>query len=258
MNDWCGKVVLITGSSSGIGKVTAQKFLARGASVVLNGSDAERLAAAQTELNAGGKNVAGIVADIRKPAECARLIRSTVETHGRLDVLVNSAGVWLEGDAEQANEEMWDLVVDVNLKGTFFTSQHAIDALEKTQGCIINISSDAGLVGNKGAAIYCASKGGVNLLTKALALELASRKIRVNAVCPADVLTPMLSNQAEAYGEGDPEGYLQRLLNHYPEGTERFIRPEEVAELILFLASPQAAPITGSCMPIDFGITAGY
>lgn len=258
MNDWQGKVILITGSSSGIGKAIAQKFLAQGATVVLNGSDPGRLAATQTELSAGGERVAGIVADIRKPADCARLVESTVEMAGRLDVLVNSAGVWLEGDAELASEEMWDQVLDVNLKGTFFTSQQALAALEKTQGCIINISSDAGLVGNKGAAIYCASKGGVNLLTKALALELAARKIRVNAVCPADVLTPMLSNQAERYGEGDPEGYLRRLLNHYPAGTERFIQPEEVAGLVLFLASPQAAAITGSCMSIDFGITAGY
>ena len=258
MNSRQEKVVLITGGSSGIGKATAQKFLEMGASVIINGSDAGRLDAALAELASAGGIVAGILADIRKPGECAQLIRSTIEKAGRLDVLINSAGLWLEGAAELATEEMWDLVLDVNLKGTFFTAKHAIEALEKTRGCIINISSDAGLVGNKGAAIYCASKGGVNLLTKALALELAEKKIRVNAVCPADVLTPMLSKQAEDYGNGDPEAYLKKLLNPYPAGTARFIQPGEVAELILFLASPKAEAITGACLSIDFGITAGY
>ncbi|HEY5675051.1 MAG TPA: SDR family oxidoreductase [Malonomonas sp.] len=258
MNSWRGKSILITGGSSGIGKATAQKFLQRGASVIINGSDAARLATALADLTPGEGAVEGVVADIRKPEECDRLVRAAVEKTGRLDALVNSAGVWLEGDSAQATEEMWNRAIDVNLKGTFFAARYAIEPLTRTQGCIINISSDAGVTGNKGAAIYCASKGGVNLLTKALALELAERKIRVNAVCPADVATPMLSRQAEDFGNGDPEGYLNKLLAHYPTGTERFIRPEEVAELIIFLASPKAAAITGACLSIDFGITAGY
>lgn len=258
MSSWQEKVILITGSSSGIGKATAQKFLRQGATVILNGSSAARLETAKAELVPVGGRVEGVVADIRKPAECDHLVRTAIEIAGRLDVLVNSAGVWLEGDSALADEAMWDRVMDVNLKGTFFTIRAAISALGKNRGCIVNVSSDAGVVGNRSAAIYCASKGGVNLLTKSLALELAERKIRVNAVCPADVLTPMLTDQAKDFGNGDPEAYLQRLLNHYPAGTERFIKPEEVAELILFLASPQAAAITGSCMSIDFGITAGY
>jgi NAD(P)-dependent dehydrogenase (short-subunit alcohol dehydrogenase family) len=258
MLSWQGKVVLITGGSSGIGHATARKFLEQGACVVINGSDAGRLSAAVRELAAEGGRISGVCADIRKPDECAQLVRSTLATAGRLDLLVNSAGVWLEGDAELASEAMWDRVLDVNLKGTFFTSQQAIAALEQTRGAIINISSDAGVVGNKGAAIYSASKGGVNLLTKALALELAAKKIRVNAICPADVQTPMLEKQAATYGTGDSCAYLQKLLEKYPTGTERFIRPEEVAELVLFLVSPAAAAITGSCMSIDFGITAGY
>ena len=258
MKEWQEKVILITGGSSGIGKATARKFLEQGATVIINGSNPDRLNSEVAELAASGGPVSGIPAGIRKPQACADLVRSAVKRSGRLDVLVNSAGLWLEGDSKLATEEMWDLVLDVNLKGTFFTSRYAIEALEKTRGCIINISSDAGVVGNKGAAIYCASKGGVNQLTRSLALELAAKKIRVNAVCPADVETPMLSSQAETYGQGDSTGYLQKLLDHYPEGTERFIRPEEVAELILFLASPKAEAITGACLSIDFGITAGY
>lgn len=258
MYSWQGKVILITGGSSGIGKATAQKLLEHGATVIINGSDATRLAAAVTELATAGGIIEGIVADVRKPDDCEKLVRSAIEKTGRLDVLINSAGVWLEGDSALVTEKMWDQVIDVNLKGTFFTCRYAIAALEKTRGCIINISSDAGLIGNKGASIYCASKGGVNLLTKSLALELAEKKIRVNAVCPADVATPMLTKQAEIFGADDPEGYLNKLLAHYPTGTERFIQPEEVADLILFLASANAAAITGACLSIDFGSTAGY
>jgi NAD(P)-dependent dehydrogenase (short-subunit alcohol dehydrogenase family) len=135
----------------------------------------------------------------------------------------------------------------------------AIPHLRATKGSIINLSSDAGLQGVNGAAVYCASKGGVSLLTKALALELAKDGIRVNAVCPGDVQTPMLDFQAETFGRGDPQAYYDRLLEAYPQGEHaRFIRPEEVSELIWFLATqPLATPITGASLSIDFGLTAG-
>jgi NAD(P)-dependent dehydrogenase (short-subunit alcohol dehydrogenase family) len=137
--------------------------------------------------------------------------------------------------------------------------RYAIPHLERTEGCIVNLSSDAGLVGTAETAIYCASKGGVSLLTRSLALELAPKLVRVNAVCPNDVDTPMLAGQARDYGGGDPEGYLRALLAKYPQRERaRFIRPEEVAALIAYLASPEAAPVTGACIPIDFGSTAGY
>jgi NAD(P)-dependent dehydrogenase (short-subunit alcohol dehydrogenase family) len=152
----------------------------------------------------------------------------------------------------------WDRVVDVNLKGTFFMCRHAIPALEASGGCIVNISSDAGLWGNKEAAIYCASKGGVTVLTKALAVELAPRGVRVNAVCPGDVDSPMIRYQAETFGGGDPGRYLADLLAAYPQRPARFIRPDEVAELVAFLCSERATPITGAAISIDFGLTAGY
>jgi NAD(P)-dependent dehydrogenase (short-subunit alcohol dehydrogenase family) len=199
-----------------------------------------------------------IVADVRSFADCERAIGTAVGRFGRLDVLVNCAGVWAEGPSDEMTEADWDRVVDVNLKGTFFMCRHAIPALEATGGCIVNVSSDAGLWGNKGAAIYCASKGGVTVLTKALAVELASRGIRANAVCPGDVDSPMIEYQARTYGGGDPEGYLRDLLAAYPQRPPRFIRPDEVAELIAFLASDRATPITGAAISIDFGLTAGY
>jgi NAD(P)-dependent dehydrogenase (short-subunit alcohol dehydrogenase family) len=170
---------------------------------------------------------------------------------------VNAAGLWTEGPAELTREEDFDRVLDVNLKGLFFLSAAAIPHLEKTGGSIVNLSSDAGIQGNTGAAVYCASKGAVSNLTRALALELAPRGVRVNAVCPGDVDTPMLRGQADA--SSDPAAYVARLLAGYPQKQRaRFLRAEEVAELIFYLAQPAAAGITGANLSIDFGVSAGY
>jgi NAD(P)-dependent dehydrogenase (short-subunit alcohol dehydrogenase family) len=250
-----GRVVLITGAAGGIGRATAARFHGQGDTVVLTDIDAEGLAAVAGEL--GGADA--IVGDVTVVADCERIVRETVERHGRLDVLVNCAGIWVEGPTAEMTEEQFDRTMAVNLKGTFFMCRYAIPHLERTEGCIVNLSSDAGLVGTAETAIYCASKGGVSLLTRSLALELAPKLVRVNAVCPNDVDTPMLAGQARDYGGGDPEGYLRALLAKYPQRERaRFIRPEEVAALIAYLASPEAAPVTGACIPIDFGSTAGY
>jgi NAD(P)-dependent dehydrogenase (short-subunit alcohol dehydrogenase family) len=254
------RVVLITGAAGGIGKAVARRFLAAGAQVFAADLRADLLAAAAEELGATpGATIYPIEADVTVVRECERLVAVTVAGAGRLDTLVNCAGVWVEGPSETMTEADWDRVVAVNLKGTFFCCRYAIPELRKTQGCIVNISSDAGVVGTPETAIYTASKGGVSLLTKSLALELAPDLVRVNAVCPADVVTPMLRYQADTYGRGDPEGYYRRLLGCYPQGERaRFIRPDEVAELVCFLAGEKAAPITGALLSIDFGTSAGY
>lgn len=251
-----GKTALITGGSSGIGLATAALFLAEGARVLIAGRDPERLQRARGELAAGAESLAVVAADVRRPEDCRRLVACTIETFGALDVVVNSAGIWIEGPAAEVSEEQWDLVLDTNLKGTFFVCRFAIPELEKTRGCIVNVDSDSGLVGNKEAAVYCASKGGVTLLTRALAVELAARGVRVNAVCPTDVDTPMLRQAVRAYGAQDPEGYRSRLLEPYP--LRRFVSPSEVARCILFLSSSRLPPLTGVCLPLDQGLTAGY
>jgi NAD(P)-dependent dehydrogenase (short-subunit alcohol dehydrogenase family) len=197
--------------------------------------------------------------DVTRVADCERLVATAVEGTGRLDVLVNTAGVWVEGPTAEMTEAQWDRTIDVNLKGTFFCCRSAIPELIKTQGGIVNLSSDAGVVGTPETAIYTASKGGVSLLTKSLAIELAPHLVNVNAICPADVMTSMLEGQARDFGGGDAEGYFKRLLGSYPQGKRaRFIAPEEVAELIFYLSSPAAAPITGALISIDFGTSAGY
>jgi NAD(P)-dependent dehydrogenase (short-subunit alcohol dehydrogenase family) len=253
------RVVLITGGAGGMGRATAKRFLEDGGTVFIADINVDTLAEAEADRRLrDDARLETLVVDVTRVADCERMVAAVVEAAGRLDVLVNAAGVWVEGSSDSMTEEEWDQTVDVNLKGTFFCCRYAIPALERTEGCIVNISSDAGIHGTSGNAIYDASKAGVNNLTRSLALELAPRGIRVNAICPADVDTPMLAGQARVYGGDDPQGYLAALLASRPQGRRaRFIRPEEIAELVVFLASGKVDPITGACISIDFGMTAG-
>jgi NAD(P)-dependent dehydrogenase (short-subunit alcohol dehydrogenase family) len=251
---FAGRVVLVTGAGGGVGSATARVLAAAGASLVLTDARADTL---QPLADAFGAQA--VVADLRSAAECDRVVAAALALHGRLDALVNCAGVWVEGCSEAATEEDWALCIDVNMKGTFFMCARAIPALKASRGAIVNIASDAGVVGNAGAAIYCASKGGVTLMSKALAIELAPAGVRVNALCPSDIMSPMLRAQARDHGGSDPDGYFRSLLAHYPQGeAARFIEPVEVAQYIAFLLSPAAAAVTGSSVMLDFGVTAGY
>lgn len=235
------RVVLVTGGEGGIGRAIRAAFETIG----------DRVLSADRD---GGD----IRADVTSVSDCDRMVAEAVAVAGRLDVLVCAAGVWTEGPSAEVSEANWDRTIDTNLKGTFFSCRAAIPRLLETRGSIVNVASDYGLVGGPGAAAYVASKFGVNGITRSLALELAPHGIRVNSVCPTDVDTPMLRGQAAA--APDPEAYLARLLATMPQGGERarFIRAEEVAALVRFLASPDAEPITGACIPLDWGVTAGY
>lgn len=242
------RVVLVTGAAGGIGGAVAERFLTGGWHV----------AALDVQPVHHRDGVLPVQADLRDVAQCRAAVARTLDRFGRLDAVVNAAGVWTEGPAHLTEEADFDRVLDVNVKGLYFLTSAAIPHLEATKGAVVNLSSDAGIQGNAGAAVYCASKGAVSILTKALALELAPRGIRVNAVCPGDVDSPMLRGQARDFGGDDPAGYLQRLLAGYPQGeSARFVQPAEVAELIWFLCSPAATPITGANISIDFGLSAG-
>jgi len=248
-------VALVTGAAGGIGGASVRRFARAGWRVVASDRDAASLDALRADL--GGALVAAPSADLRRVEDCRGVVAACVAAGGRLDCLVNAAGLWTEGPAEHTREEDFDRVMAVNVKGLFFMSAAAIPHLERTQGSIVNLSSDAGLQGNTGAAVYCASKGAVSNLTRALALELAPRGVRVNAVCPGDVDTPMLRSQADA--SPDPELYRARLLAAYPQKEHaRFLRAEEIAELVFYLAQPLASGITGANLSIDFGLSAGY
>ena len=251
-------VALIAGGAGGIGSAICATFAREGYRVAIADLASTALDQAILRLGTDTQSALAVSLNLRQPGSCEDAVSRVISWAGRVDVLVNAAGIWREGDATTVSEADWDLVMDVNLKGAFFLIQAALPHL-KAGATIINIASDAGLVGNAGAALYCASKGGLVLLTKALALELAPRQIRVNAVCPGDVATPMIEFQAQQYGVGDPEGYKRRLLSHYPQGAAaRFITADEVARFVAYLCAPEAAPITGAALSMDFGVTAGY
>jgi NAD(P)-dependent dehydrogenase (short-subunit alcohol dehydrogenase family) len=259
MEEFKDKVVVITGGAGGMGAASAGKFLQDGAIVYLLDVDAQALRKAGEKLAGDAGTVKTALCDVSRVEQIEAVIRTIATNEGRIDVVVNCAGVWVEGPSETMTEPMWDRTIDINLKGTFFVCSRVIPELAKTEGCIVNIASDAGLVGNNEAAIYCASKGGVVLITRALAIELAPRGIRVNAVCPGDVMSPMLEAQARDYGGDDPEGYFGKLLSNYPQKQRaRFTTVEEIAETVFFVASRKVAAITGACLSVDFGITAGY
>jgi NAD(P)-dependent dehydrogenase (short-subunit alcohol dehydrogenase family) len=253
------KAALITGGSSGVGLATARVLLSEGYRVMITGRDESRLARAKGVLASVGGELQTHSSDVRRVSQCKAAVEKSLDLFGRLDVLVNSAGVWIQGPAVRSEERDWDAVIDTNLKGTYFMCVFAIPHLKRTQGCIVNVSSDGGIMGLDEAAIYSASKGGVNLLTKSLAVELAGDLVRVNAVCPADIDTPMTRRAMADYGPDDEETYFAQMLSAYPQGERaRLIEPEEVADLIAFLASDKAGAITGALFRIDFGMTAGY
>ena len=239
-------VALITGAAGGIGGAAVERFVAGG----------WKVAAVDVNEIPDRPEVTSIVADLRHVDQCRRAVTEAAAWTDRLDAVVNAAGVWTEGPSSETTEDEWDRVLDINLKGLYFVSSTAIPHLTATRGSIINMSSDAGIQGNAGAAVYCASKGGVTNLTRALALELAPLGVRVNAICPGDVDSPMLRGQAMA--SPDPTAYLDKLMRGYPQGSNaRFIAPAEIAELIWYLAQPSATAITGANISIDFGLSAG-
>lgn len=243
------KVVIVTGASSGIGAATAVAFHGQGYQVVLAGRNEERLQEVADELS-GAVTWAG---DIANSQACDGLIAFAMAQFARIDVLVNCAGVIHRCTAEDTSNAQWEDTMGVNLNGPFFLSRGAIPHMKQNGGAIINIASDWGLQGGQLAAAYCASKGGLVLMTKAMALDHAKEKIRINAICPGDVDTPMLKAESEQRGI---EYETAMVENNADSPTGRITLPEEVAALCVYLASDVAAQITGTAIPIDGGNTA--
>jgi meso-butanediol dehydrogenase/(S,S)-butanediol dehydrogenase/diacetyl reductase len=242
-------VALVTGASSGIGAAIARRFAAAGYRVLATGRSALRLEA----LGAEFPGIERIVADLALAAECERVVAQCIERLGRLDVLVNNAGIYHRRTTETTSDQEWRQTLAVNLDAPFYLSRAALPHLRASRGCIINIASDWGLKGGREAAAYCASKGGLVLLSRALALDHAAEGIRVNAICPGDVDTPMLEQEGAVDGLSHAEA-LRRYGRQSPSG--RVTSADEVAALALFLAGPDAAQITGAAIPIDGGNTA--
>src|SRR5438874_9780304 len=247
------KIAVITGGTSGIGEGTAYLFAREGAKIAITGRNEARGHAVTARILESGGEAIFLRTDVRKSAECERAVKDTLQAFGRLDILFNNAGVFYPQTALECTEEEWDLQIDINLKGTFLMSKYALPPMiAQGTGAIINNSSGWGLVGGDRAVAYCASKGGIVLLTKAMAVDHGRQGIRVNCICPGDVDTPMLPDDARRRGL-EWEQYLQGAANR-PMG--RIGTPEEIAKTVLFLASDDSSFMTGAALIVDGGGTA--
>lgn len=249
--DFTDKRVLVTGSSRGIGFEIARHFLNAGARVAINGSTEQSTGAAMERLNDGEHTIAA-PGNIGTVAGCESVVETASEGFGGLDVLVNNAGVGAGRPIEDCDEAMWDAHADVNLKGLFFCCRAAIPELRKSNGNIVNIASDAGLMGVPGITVYCGTKGGVVNMSRAMALEIAP-DVRVNCVCPGYVETDMIRISIKK--RADPAAARKKMVDYAP--LKRIGSPEEIAYAVLYLASHEARFITGTTLSIDGGTTAG-
>jgi NAD(P)-dependent dehydrogenase (short-subunit alcohol dehydrogenase family) len=247
------KVALITGGTSGIGQATALLFAREGARVAITGRDQTRGQGIVTEIEQSGGKAIFVGCDVRFEEECRRAVEETLRAFGRLDILFNNAGVFYPHTIVDCTEEEWDLTVDICLKGTYLMCRLALPTMiAQGGGVIINNASGWGLVGGNEAAAYCAAKGGVVLLTKAMAVDHSRQGIRVNCICPGDVATPMLVEDARLRGMAW-EAYLAGGADR-PMG--RIGQPEEIARVALFLASDDSSFMTGAIVAVDGGGTA--
>jgi NAD(P)-dependent dehydrogenase (short-subunit alcohol dehydrogenase family) len=249
MNEFSGKVAVVTGATSGIGMATALKFAADGASVAAIGRNTEKLSILENEIAANGGKVRTIQADVTDEQDVQKIVSETVANFGRIDVLVNAAGILTNGTIETTAATDWDAMMNANLRSVFLLMQAVVSELEKTGGNIVNVSSVTGLRAFPGVLAYCVSKAAVDQLTRCAALELAPKRIRVNAVNPGVVVTNIHKR-----GGMDEDKYAAFLA--HSETTHPLARvgsPEEIADLILFLASEKASWITGATYSIDGG-----
>jgi NAD(P)-dependent dehydrogenase (short-subunit alcohol dehydrogenase family) len=253
--DLTGKASLITGAGSGFGRSIAMGLAEYGSHIVAADVDIKKAEETTRSVCTAGRRAISVEVDVGKPDSILQMVQRTEQEFGRIDILINSAGISQHDPAELTPLETWDRVLDVNLRGTFLCCQAAARVMLKNGGgVILNFSSIAGVVGmGRGANAYCASKGGVNALTKQLALEWASRSIRVNAIAPCQFLTPGLEEVMQD-PQFDPKALMQTWTTNIPLG--RIGQPDEIVGPALFLVSDASSMVTGVVLPVDGGYLA--
>ena len=243
------RVAMVTGASSGIGRATALRFAAEGAAIALVGRNRGALETTAEEVAAAGVRSAVVVADLTVAAQCRTAVDEAVTFGGRLDILVNAAGIIATGDLASTSDEAWTEMMRINLDGVFVLMQAALPHLQAVGGNVVNISSVTGLRAFPGVLAYCVSKAGLDQLTRCAALELAESGVRVNAVNPGVVVSNLHRSggmQEEAY-----EAFLEHSKTTHPLG--RVGEPQDIAEAVLYLASERAGWVTGVTLSLDGG-----
>ena len=258
MKDHDGSVALVTGGSSGIGRAVAELLAAGGARVAVNSADADEAAAVAAAITAGGGVAVPVVADVRDSDAMTSAVRLAAETYGSLDTLVTSAGIQRYGTVTDTDEAVWDEVFAINVKGVFLAAKAALPYLRRSpRGAAVVVSSVQAHATQADVAAYAASKGALNALVRSMAIDEAPYGVRVNAVCPGSVDTPMLRSSARLFSDGGEAG-AQRAIDvwgrSHPLG--RVAQPSEIAEVVGFLASPRASFVTGEDIRVDGGLLA--
>ena len=248
MMDFADKVVLVTGAASGMGAATAREFSAAGARVLVVDRNAELAVQVASDISADPP----LIGDVSDSAFCQQAVATAVERYGRLDILVNAAGIIVRADGPGTTDEQWQRIMNVNVNGVFYMSRAAVAVMkEQGSGAIVNFGSIWGEVGAAGVMAYCASKGAVHQITRAMALDHVKDGIRINAVCPGEVNTPMLTSERSAPVTAE---MMQALADSVPMG--RLAAPVEIARVVLFLSSGAASYMTGAMVNVDAGFTA--
>lgn len=248
-----GKAVIITGGGTGIGKATALLFAREGARVLITGRTEETLRQAAEEASKKGLGLDYLVSDVTREQDCIAAVNCAIERYGQLDILFNNAGILYRAATHETTTEQWTKTFDVNVKGIYMMSKHAIPRmLERKYGVIVNNSSILGIKASPGFAAYNASKGAVTQLTRSMALEYAGSGIRVNAICPGTVYTPLVDDMFEQWG--NVKAAEERYVSVHPIG--RLAQPEELAPAVLFLCDDNVSFITGAMLSVDGGLSA--
>jgi NAD(P)-dependent dehydrogenase (short-subunit alcohol dehydrogenase family) len=255
-SEFAGRTAVVTGAAKGIGAAVATRLTAAGAGLVACDVDGDALHAHAERLRAGGARVVEVVGDVSRPATAERAAQQAGDEYGGAHVLVNAAGIQRYGTVESTDEAVWNEVLAVNVTSIFLFAKHLVPLMRAAGGgSIVNVSSVQAFVTQTDVVAYAASKGAINALTRAIAVDHAHDQIRCNAVCPGSVDTPMLRATAERFaGARDPGDLLADWGSAHPLG--RMARPEEVAEVCAFLAGPRSSFVTGSEVRVDGGLTA--